>query len=79
MYRCTCQEPGLLAYHQLTDTHTSSIYTCAHYCYCYLNLPHLLMLTQVLSLMQLLGWSCDMHVTEDGQSNDLQALDVVLK
>lgn len=37
-----------------------------------------LMLTQVLSLMQLLGWSCDMHVMDDGQSNDLKALDVVL-
>ena len=37
------------------------------------------MLTQVLSLMQQLGWSCDMHVLEDGQSNGLKALDVVLK
>ena len=38
----------------------------------------MLVLTQVLSLMQLLVWSCDMHVMEDGQSNDLKALDVVL-
>ena len=50
-----------------------------HHCIgCYLILLHMLVLTQVLSLMQLLVWSCDMHVMEDGQSNDLKALDVVL-
>lgn len=76
MCMCACQEPRLLP--SLTHTLIYLHLTHAVMYYGLLFNCFVLMLTQVLSLMQLLGWSCDMHVTDNGQSNDLKALDVVL-